>query len=391
MPKGTNTQTGSQASTHNQPALRKNPLMKTRTTVLSCVIGSAVIATLALTAGANPGLLSGNRTADAIGTTTVKASPHPKQETTGFDYWNESAETFRYASKTGKVAAPPTSDFLPGTKQDLEVPYNVFYNYDSTVTWNIFGFDGGPQIGTMKTSVNNAGEGSLSFTGMDGKSLTSMTWTGIGGGGFAIQDTKGSPAATGVNTYAAGSAAEQTSIANLCQRIDITSRCSFSPLSQNVNAYGAKPSELGVLYNGSTTSTSQLTAGTSESYSVTDSWGATVSAQQTLNALQLGIQATYSHSIATTDTWDTQGEEDVAPLSTSFIWGFAPVVNYTGTFALKIGNTTFSAPGATYSVPDKTRPILYSNQTFPGNTASNPQPPTQATALAQALKAKGSK
>jgi len=52
----------------------------------------------------------------------------------------------------------------------------------------------------------------------------------------------------------------------------------------------------------------------------------------------------------------------------------------------QIGNTTFSATGATYSVPDKTRPILYVPQTFTGDTANNPQPPTQAQALAAARK-----
>jgi hypothetical protein len=121
------------------------------------------------------------------------------------------------------------------------------------------------------------------------------------------------------------------------------------------------------------------------SYAVTDSWGVAVTGQQTLAALQLGIQATYSHSISTTDTWGTQAEEDVAPLTTAFIWGFAPVVNYTGTFALAIGNASFSASDATYSVPDKTRPTLYVDQSFAGNTASTPQPPTQAEALAKAL------
>lgn len=144
----------------------------------------------------------------------------------------------------------------------------------------------------------------------------------------------------------------------------------------------------GVLYNSSDSGT-QLTVGQSQSYSVTDTWGATVTGQQTLDALQLGIQASYSRSIATTDTWSTQAEKDVAPLTTGFIWGFAPVINYTGTFALRIGNTTFSASGARYSVPDKSRPILYVPQTFPGNTANHPQPPTQAEALAKAHEAHG--
>ena len=36
----------------------------------------------------------------------AKKAPNPKQSTVGFDYWNESAETFRYISMTGEVAAP---------------------------------------------------------------------------------------------------------------------------------------------------------------------------------------------------------------------------------------------------------------------------------------------
>ena len=359
--------------------------MKTSIRIALAVTGA--VATAALVAGIAPNILSGTAVdADLTpGSSTAQKAPNPKQSTVGFDYWNGSAETFRYLSKTGKVAAPPTGDFLPGTKQNLEVPYNVIHDYDSTVTWGIYGFDGGPQIGTLETSVNNAGESSVSLHGMDGKNLTTMTYKSSGGA-WMIEDAAGSPAATTVNTYPAGSTDEQSAISNLCRNVDVTSSCSFTPTSQDVNAYGAKPSELGVLYNSSSSNT-QLTVGESESYSVTDTWGVTVSDQETLQALQLGIQGTYSRSISTTDTWSTQAEQDVPPLQTGFIWGFAPVVNYTGTFTLKIGNTTFSAPGATYSVPDKTRPILYVPQTFKGDTANDPQPPTQAQALAKAREA----
>lgn len=37
-----------------------------------------------------------------------------------------------------RSGGPPTGDFLPGTKQNLEVPYNFIHDYDSTVTWAIF-------------------------------------------------------------------------------------------------------------------------------------------------------------------------------------------------------------------------------------------------------------
>lgn len=358
--------------------------MKTSTRIALAVTGAAAAA--ALVAGIAPTMVSGTAlNADLTpGSSSAKEAPNPEQSTVGFDYWNASAETFRYLSKTGKVAAPPTGDFLPGTKQNLEVPYNVIHDDDSTVTWGIYGFDGGPQVGTLTTSVNNAGESSVSLLGMDGKNLTTMTYKSSGGA-WVIEDAAGSPAATAVNTYPAGSTDEQTAISNLCRNVDVTSSCSFAPTSQDVNAYGARPSELGVLYNSSSSST-QLTVGESQSYSVTDSWGATVTGQGTIEALQLGIQASYNHSISTTDTWSTQAEEDVPSLQTGFIWGFAPVIDYTGTFTLKIGNTTFSAPGATYSVPDKTRPILYVPQTFQGDTADNPQPPTQAQALAAARK-----
>lgn len=360
--------------------------MKTSARIALAVTGAVAIAALV---GISSGTLSGtavNADMTPPGISAAKKKPNPKQSTVGFNYWNESAETFRYVSKTGKVAAPPTGDFLPGTMQNLEVPYDFFHDYDSTVTWAIFGFDGGPQVGTMTTSVNNAGESSLSLLGMDGNKLTTMTYYGNGDGAFIIEDAVGSPAATTVNTYAAGSTDEQTAINNLCRNIDTTSSCVFAPSSQDTTAYGAKPSELGVLYN-SSSSITQLTVGQSQSYSVTDSWGVTVTGQQTIKALQLGIQDTYNQSISTTNTWSTQAELDVPSESTGFIWGFAPVVNYTGTFTLKIGNTTFSAPGATYSVPDKTRPILYVPQTFEGDTANNPQPPSLAQALATARRA----
>ena len=359
--------------------------MKTSVQISLAVTGA--VATAALIAGIAPTVFTTSAiNADMVPpTTSVSEKPAPKGSTVGFNYWNGSAETFRYVSKTGKVGAPPTGDFLPGTKQNLEVPYNVIHDYDSTVTWAIYAFNGGAQVGTMTTSVNNAGESSMSLKDLNGNQLTTMTYKSTGEG-WLIEDAAGSPAATTVNTYGAGSSAEQAAINNLCQNIDTSSSCSFAPSSQDLSAYGAKPSELGVLYNASQSST-QLTVGESESYSVTDSWGVTVSEQETLKALQVGIQGTYSRSISTTDTWSTQAELDVPSLQTGFIWGFAPVVNYTGTFTLKVGNTTFSAPGATYSVPDKTRPILYVPQTFAGDTANNPQPPTQAQVRAAARRA----
>ena len=112
--------------------------MKTSTRTALAVTGA--VAAAALVAGIAPGVLSGAAVnADmASSSSGAKKAPNPNQSTVGFDYWNASAETFRYISRTGEAAAPPTGDFLPGTKQNLEVPYNFIHDYDSTVTWAIF-------------------------------------------------------------------------------------------------------------------------------------------------------------------------------------------------------------------------------------------------------------
>ena len=82
-------------------------------------------------------------------------------------------------------------------------------------------------------------------------------------------------------------------------------------------------------------------------------------------------------------TWETSSTQPVPADSTTFIWGFAPVTDYTGTWTISdgFGNTTFTAPGVAYSVPDSTRPILYVPVTTSGDTVDNPVPPTVTQAL----------
>ena len=83
-----------------------------------------------LVAGIAPSMLSGAAVNAEMtpSSSATKKAPNHRQSTVGFDYWNASAETFRYISKTGEVAAPPTGDFLPGTKQNLEVPYDFIHD-----------------------------------------------------------------------------------------------------------------------------------------------------------------------------------------------------------------------------------------------------------------------
>ena len=301
--------------------------------------------------------------------------------TTGFSYVNTSSETFQYASKTGRVAAPP-ADMTPGQIQSLQVPYNVIHDYDSSVTWDIDNFQG-TQIGTMVADVNNAGESSLHFYNTSGGNLSSMTYRVVNGA-YWIEDAKGS-AGTAV-TYTAGSSAEQAAIQNLCG-LNEGAQCTFTPDTNSTPevTYGAKPTQLAAEYN-PTSDTGSVEAGKSESYTVTDSWGVTASAQATVKALQAGIQATYGKSFASTTTWETSSTQPVPADSTTFIWGFAPVINYTGTWTITdgFGNTTFTAPSVTYSVPDSSRPILYVPVTTSGDTVNNPVAPTLSQALSHA-------
>ena len=303
--------------------------------------------------------------------------------TTGFDYVNSSSETFTYVSKTGRVGAPPAT-FTPGQVQSLQVPYNFIHDYDSSVTWDISNFQG-TQIGTMVADVNNAGESSLHLYNMSGGQLTSMTWT-VMNDLVWLEDAKGS---AGANvTYAAGSADEQAAISNLCANNE--SECTFTP---NANSkpevtYSTTPTQLAAEYN-PTGDQGSVEAGKSESYAVTDSWGVTATAQWTIKALQAGIQASYGKSVTATTTWETSSTQPVPPKSTTFIWGFAPVISYEGTWTIHDENTTFTAPGVTYSVGDSSRPILYVPVTTAGDTTNNPQPPSLDQALQYAATENG--
>ncbi|MTD17487.1 hypothetical protein GIS00_26515 [Nakamurella sp. YIM 132087] len=354
----------------NQPKLRI-----TGTRAVACL---AIVATLM---GAAAG--AANAASPAAVTPAVHApAPAPLAtksvgSTTGFGFVNTSSETFVYASKTGRVAAPPAV-MTPGQVQSLQVPYNVFHNYDSSVTWDIDNVEGA-QIGTLVADVNNAGEGALHFYNTSGGNLTSMTYQVINDANW-IQDAKGS-AGTAV-TYTPGSTAEQAAIQNLCSQN--VAQCTFTPDANSTpqETYGATPTQLAAEYN-PTSDTGSVEAGKSQSYTVTDSWGVTATAQATIKALQAGIQATYGKSFASTTTWQTSSTQPVPAGSTTFIWGFAPVINYTGTWTIKVdfGPTTFTAPGVTYSVPDSSRPILYVPVTTPGDTVNNPVAPTLSQAL----------
>ena len=93
--------------------------------------------------------------------------------------------------------------------------------------------------------------------------------------------------------------------------------------------------------------------------------------------LSVGVSQTYSQTLAFDHTFTASESQQVDPGYTGYIWGQVPVIQYTGTMTISVGNTTWNITNFTVSSPDSTRalaqfvPLSYLGD-FPIGTPDQP-------------------
>jgi hypothetical protein len=285
--------------------------------------------------------------------------------TQGYNLYNYSAETFDYVKTTGSLPAPPTAPLTPGHMVNFELPAPFFGNTSGSVDYNVIGPDG-TQIGTLNVGMTTnlsapGGDFGYTFSDMKGDPLTTMTIPdNTDGQTMHLEDTKGS--ANSTQTYAAGSAEQQTIVNSVCQTI--SSACTFGADSEKTG-YSA-PRLLAEAYNGGTEDT-QVTANNGYSDSTTDTWGAAITAESEFGPIKASVQANYSHAISTSTDFSTSYQAPVQAAHTTYIWAQIPQYQDTGTFTVKLGNTTWTLPGFEVDSAIKGDPLMYSNTQAAGD------------------------
>jgi hypothetical protein len=277
----------------------------------------------------------------AAATSTHRSVAPQPESTMGFNLINNSAETLDFVKTTGSLPAPPTAPLTTAQQVNFELPAPT-WSYDSgTAYYNVMS-PNGTQIGTLQVWMKSNQSWTVSFFDMNGKPMNTMTYAqGLNDNtDIYIEDAVGSPNSS--QSLPAASSAEQSFLQATTQRGKGSS--SFTDVTET-KAW-SDPTLIAQAYNGQSVA-DELTTGKSYTFQTTDTWGVAVTAGLEIKALSASVQLSYSHAITTGTEEDTSYQATVQPGDTTYIWGQVWQYVDTGTFKVKLGNTTWTLPGVT--------------------------------------------
>lgn len=301
---------------------------------------------------------------------------------TGVHLYNNSVDklVLTYVEGSNEGVPPIGSVLSSGVGyQDFEVTFRAarstsvwaYYDvYDPTDT----------RIGTAVIQLSNDAMGDTSVNGTFTNDQTPLPlMTAKHGSDFQVQ---GNSSATITVDASSPTAIALTN--EYCNTTNTDAKCTYTPTSRIA---GTQMHLLAEQYSipggGNTDATVSVASGYSASTST--SWSVTVTAQMELaDVFTAGISSTYGQSVSLQHTFTAGDSISVSPGYTGYIWGNSPVINYSGTMQLKLGNTTYDIVKAGLATPDPSRSLSDFNAgTWQGNDPldSPDQPPAKTTPL----------
>lgn len=326
--------------------------------------GFGKTAAVLLTTGAVLGLGTGvacAATPQVAHSATVTTAANDSLGKTSIGIWlyNNSSDNLVLQSVTGDNAGVPTvgSDLSSGVgHQDFEVVFRAAKTTTVTATYQVQD-ETGADLGTATVQFWDNAVGmsgaSGSFRATDGTSLPLKTEYIGSTGNYEVVDSTAVTHTVDAATSQAGDLVQR-----YCNDANNSAVCTFKPTSKTPTSTTVEK----LLVSGYTPSDSKspsvisVSAGYDDQTSTTV--GGAVSASMKLGkVLSAGVSQAYSQTLAFDQTFTASESYQVDPGYTGYIWGYVPVLEYTGTLTIQVGNTTWDITNFTVTSPDSTRSL----------------------------------
>lgn len=262
--------------------------------------------------------------------------------------YNNSSYNMVLTSVTGDNAGVPSagSALLAGEGyQDYEVVFRAAKTTTVTANFDFNDPSGNTQgTGTVKLSVDAMASRSVSSSYSSDLALKTSY---VGNGAWEVEDS-----AHTTHTIDATDAQAPTLVQQFCNDADNSASCSFKA-SAKTSATQGKLLVSGYNQPGGDgqPATISMKSGYESETSVTT--GTAVSASLKLGGiLTLGIKESQDEELAFSQIFTSSQELPVDPGDTGYIWGQVPVIQYTGTMTVDVGNTTWTINNFTVTSPD---------------------------------------
>lgn len=287
----------------------------------------------------------------AISSTDVKAlSPELGKSSLSIPLFNNSSYNMVLTSVSGDNAGVPSvgSALLSGEgSQDYEVVFRAAKT--TTVTANFDFKDASGNIagtGTVKLSVDALASRSVSSSYSSGLNLKTNY---VGNGAWEVEDS-----AHTNNTINATDAQAPALVQQFCNDSGNSAACSFSA-SAKASATQQKLLASGYNQPGGDGQPATITMKSGYESETSVTTGTSVSASLKLGSiLSLGVKQSQDEDLAFTEIFTASQDVVVNPGDTGYIWGMVPVIQYTGTMTIIVGNTTWTINNFTVTSPDTT-------------------------------------
>ena len=269
----------------------------------------------------------------------------------GIGFFNNSSYNLVLQSVSGpNEGVPANGSVLTSGKgsQDFEVTFRAAKT--TTVSAQYAARDHtGATVGTVTV---NFSVDALAARSVTQSSTLPVQTAYVGAGNWELEDSTAT-----TSTIDASDPTANTVVQQYCNDANNSATCTFTP------AGNAKTTQSALLASGYTQSGGD---GDSSTISVSDGYdsGASVNTGGSVTAgLKLGkvfsisIEEAYGQTLSFDTTFSASESIDVPPGDTGYIWGKVPVVQYTGTMKVVVGNTTWDITNMVLTSPDPSRAL----------------------------------
>lgn len=281
--------------------------------------------------------------------------------------YNNSSDNMVLQSISGDNAGVPAvgSALVSGNgDQDFEV---VFRAAKTTTVTAQYGMqdDTGATVGTATVgfAVDALGARAVSgsFKTTDGASMPFKT-DYVGNGAWEVEN-----ASSTTNTIHATDPQANVLVQQYCNNANNSAVCTFTPAAQ-IPTTAPRLLASGYTQTGGDNEPSTVSVSAGYDDQTSTNTGASVTATMKLGGvLSLGVSQAYNQTLAFDKTFTAGESIPVNPGFTGYIWGQVPVVQYTGTMKIVVGNTTWNIDDYIVTSPDASRPLTsFTTGTYQG-------------------------
>jgi hypothetical protein len=279
------------------------------------------------------------------------------KSSTGIWLYNNSADNLVLQSVSGDNAGVPAvgSELQSGVgHQDFEVVFRAAKTTTVTATYQVQDATGA-DIGTATVKLWNNAVGmtgvNSSFSSSTGGSLPLETAYINNTGNYEVQANTAT-----TNTIDASSAQAASLVQQYCNNANNSATCTFTSPTKSPKPVSTTQEKLlvsGYTEGAPNTSPSNISVSAGYDDQTSTSTGSGVSVGLKLGkVLSLGVSQSWGQTLSFDHTFTSSESYQVDPGFTGYIWGEVPVLQYTGTMVIQVGNTTWDITNFTVTSPD---------------------------------------